>query len=254
MAEVTLPDGSVREVALPVAVRKADSIVVSWLVSLDDAQRVLRDHHPAAAEHLEPVPMARGRTMVAMPFVRYVDGDLGAYNELGLAFVVRAIGGDPKDVGSYIAHLPVDGAFTCAAGRQLWGFPKRVADELVIEREGSGGRVHLESGDGSMVDALLGRGLLPLPARSMDTTTYAACDGTLLETAFTMRTEGLRLRPGGQPLRVEGDGPLARDAIALGLDRRRPVSTLWVAALTGEFAASSPVGEPASDTAAPTPA
>jgi hypothetical protein len=250
MAEVTLPDGSVREVALPVAVRRADSMVVSWLVSLDAARRVLQTSHPAAAAHLEPVPMLGGRTMVAMPFVRYVDGDLGAYNELGLAFVVRRIGGDPKDVGSYIAHLPVDGEFTCAAGRQLWGFPKMVADELVIERDGRGGRVHLESGDGTMVDALLGRGLVPLPARTMDTTTYAACDGTLLETAFTMRTEGLRLRPGGRPLRVEGDGPLARDALALGLDRRRPVSTLWVSALTGEFAASSPVADPVPATTA----
>lgn len=241
MAKVTLPDGSAHEVALPVAVRRADSIVMSWLVSLDDAHDVLRERHPAAAEHLEPVPMARGRTMVAMPFVRYVDGDLGAYNELGLAFVVRRIGGDPKAAGSYIAHLPVDGEFTCAAGRQLWGFPKHVADELVIERDGSRSRVHLESGDGTMVDALPGRGLIPLPARTMDTTTYAACDGTLLETAFSMRTEGLRLRPGGRPLRIEGDGPLARDAIALGVDRRRPVSTLWVDALTGEFAASHPV-------------
>lgn len=236
MPTVTVDAETTRDVALPVEVRRADAVVVTWLVSLDAATRALAGHEVAAP--LEPVPMARGRAMVTMPFVRYLDGDLGSYNETGLAFVVRRRGDD--EVASYIAHLPVDGAFTCAAGRQLWGFPKWVADDLVIERGDRGGRSRLDAGDGSTVEATSGRGLVPLPAREVALTTYAGAEGTLRATPFTMRSAGLRIRPAGTTLRVAGDGPLVSDLRVLGLDRRRPVSTLWVARLTGTFGASRP--------------
>jgi hypothetical protein len=63
----------------------------------------------------------------------------------------------------------------------------------------------------------------------------------LRATPFTMRTAGLRARPGGTTVRAEGDGPMASDLRALGLEGRRPVSTLWVAKLTGTFAAATDV-------------
>jgi len=239
MASVTLLDGSTRDVALPVEVRRADAIVVSWVVDAGVAADVLAGHAPTVGA-LEPVPMLRGRTMVSMPFVRYLDGDLGAYNELGLAFVVRRPGDD--EVASFIAHLPVDGAFTCAAGRQLWGFPKLVADELTIAHGPTGARVRLDTGEGSVVTAEVRPGRLPLPARTMRLTTYAAADGELRATPFTMRSAGLRARPGGTTITAEGDGPLAADLRALGLPGRRPVSTLWVSHLTGTFATAQPVG------------
>ncbi len=237
MPTVTVDDDTTRDVALPVEVRRADAVVVTWLVPLAVGARVLAGH--AVAEALEPVPMARGRAMVTMPFVRYLDGDLGTYNETGLAFVVRRRDDPDHEVASFIAHLPVDGRFTCAAGRQLWGFPKWVADELVIERGDHGGRAHLEAG-GSVVRATMSRGVVPLPSRRVALTTYAGVDGTLLATPFTMRSAGLRLRPAGTVLRVDGDAPLATDLRALGLDSRRPVSTLWVARLTGTFGAARP--------------
>lgn len=238
MATVTLADGSETAVNLPVEVRRADAVVVTWLVPLDVATRVLAGHE--VGEPLEPVPMARGRAMVTMPFVRYLDGDLGAYNEMGLAFVVRLRRDDDREVASFIVHLPVDGEFTCAAGRQLWGFPKWVAPELAIERGDRGAQAHLEAADGSVVRATMGRGLVPLPSREVRLTTYAGVDGELRATPFTMRSAGLRFRPGGTVLRADGDAPLAVDVRALGLDARRPVSTLWVAQLTGTFGASRP--------------
>lgn len=236
MSTVTLLDGSETEVSLPVEVRRADAVVVTWLVPLDVAAGVLGGH--AVADPLEPVPMARGRAMVTMPFVRYLDGDLGAYNETGLAFVVRRRDDTAQEVASFIAHLPVDGEFTCAAGRQLWGFPKWVAPELAIEHRDRGARAHLEAEDGSVVRATMGRGLVPLPAREVRLTTYAGVDGELRATPFTMRSAGLRARPAGTVLRADGDAPLATDLRALGLDVRRPVSTLWVAQLTGTFGAA----------------
>ncbi len=238
MSTVTLLDGSETAVDLPVEVRRADAVVVTWLVPGDVASRVLAHHE--VADPLEPVPMAQGRAMVTMPFVRYLDGDLGAYNEMGLAFVVRRRDDPDREVASFIAHLPVDGELTCAAGRQLWGFPKWVAGDLVIERGERGARIHLEDADGSVVRATAKRGLVPLPSREVRLTSYAGADGTLLATPFTMRTAGLRARPGGTVVRADGDAPLAADIRALGLDTRRPVSTLWVAQLTGTFGAAHP--------------
>ena len=236
MSDVLLPDGQQSSVTLPVEVRRADAVVVTWLVPGDVAASVLAGH--PVADPLEPMPMARGRAMVTMPFVRYLDGDLGAYNETGLAFVVRRRGDD--EVASFIAHLPVDGTFTCAAGRQLWGFPKWVADELSLERTDRGARTHLETGDGSVLRVTSRRGLVPLPAREVALTTYAGVDGTLLATPFTMRSAGLRIRPGGTILRADGDGPMTSDIRALGLDVRRPLTTLWVGDLTGTFGSAVP--------------
>lgn len=238
MSTVTLPDGAETAVDLPVEVRRADAVVVTWLVPQEVAAGVLAGHR--VAEALEPVHMARGRCLVTMPLVRYLDGDLGAYNEAGLAFVVRRRNDEDQQVASFIAHLPVDGAFTCAAGRQLWGFPKWVAEELAIERAATGARVHLESSDGSVVRIASRRGLVPLPSREVSLTTYAGADGTLWATPFTMRSTGLRLRPGGTVVTAEGEAPLVRDIRALGLDTRRPVSTLWVSRLTGRFGAARP--------------
>ncbi|MGI8936713.1 MAG: acetoacetate decarboxylase family protein [Iamia sp.] len=238
MSMVTLLDGSETAVDLPVKVRRADAVVVTWLLPLDVVAGVLA-HHTVAAP-LEPVPMARGRALVTMPFVRYLDGDLGAYNEMGLGFVVRRRDDPDREVASFIAHLPVDGEFTCAAGRQLWGFPKWVASELSIERSRGGARTHFEDADGSEVAAMSKPGLIPLPSREMRLTTYAGADGTLLATPFTMHSAGLRVRPGGTSVRAEGDAPLAADVRALGLDTRRPLSTLWVAQLTGTFGAAHP--------------
>ena len=41
---------------------------------------------------------------------------------------------DPSKAATLIKHLPVNQEFTCAAGREIWGFPKFMADITIAER------------------------------------------------------------------------------------------------------------------------
>jgi acetoacetate decarboxylase len=104
-------------VTLPVRVRDASAGTAAYEVDAAAAAALL----PAAFEVVEAAP---GRAHLAIVVVDYRDNDLGSYLEVGLMLFVRPRAGGPD--GTFIFRLPVDQAFTCQAGRQIWGFPKTV--------------------------------------------------------------------------------------------------------------------------------
>jgi len=72
---------------------------------------------------------------VNLATIDYRDNDLGEYCEVGITlFVAPAAGGG--EAGTFITRLPVNQAFTCAAGQKIWGFPKTVEDIVMEYREG----------------------------------------------------------------------------------------------------------------------
>src|SRR5690606_9415882 len=105
-----------------------------------------------------------GHGICTLVFVDYVDGDLGPYNEFGVCFLVRdheQPGGSALQdlrslvagrAGALIHHLPVDGDFTLAAGRGIWGFPKTLADFEVDHR--SSRKRGTVSADGDLIAEL----------------------------------------------------------------------------------------------------
>src|SRR5690349_7385305 len=80
------------------------------------------------------------RAVVVLMLMHYVDGDLGQYLEYGTNVMVNPPGSSAtgfaalRSAGAFIHHLPVDGAFTCEAGRTIWGYPKVLADFAVDDR------------------------------------------------------------------------------------------------------------------------
>jgi len=76
-----------------------------------------------APNGFEVIESAPGQEL-AIALIDYRDNDLGSYHEIGTILFVRPAGGGPD--GTFITHLPVDQEFTCAAGNQIWGFPKSV--------------------------------------------------------------------------------------------------------------------------------
>jgi hypothetical protein len=164
-----------------------------------------------AGTRLRAARVALGRAFVTLTFVRYEDGDLGAYNEVGVLLFVRGPGG----TGVYVRHLPVDQEFTLAAGIQIWGYPKSLA-EIRIE-EGSREASCTVSYEGAEVLELAVRqGGVPFPQPSLPT--YTLHDGSLRLTRWT--TRGLaRVRLGGAKLTL-GDHPMAGELRGLGLPRR----------------------------------
>ena len=203
-----------REVASPVEIRHATAFTA--MVSVDDGatRRLL------APTGLQPVTWRPGRAACALVFVDYVDGDLGPYNEFGVCFLVNhhrpGAGASGMravlrgEVCAYIHRLPVDGDFTLAAGREIWGFPKTLADFDCRHRSiRPHGAVRADGSD--LVGLRLKRGL-SVPDSSSETTltAYSHLDGTLRATPWTMRAESVRTRPGGARITL-GDHAFAEE-------------------------------------------
>lgn len=220
-----------RQVTMPVEVRTARAATAMFSVPADRAQEVV------AHSGLEVLPHRPGRSLVGIVAVRYVDGDLGPYDELGVCVLVRrhdrpsrrTTAGNLRslvrgDAGVLIHRLPVDGEFTMAAGREIWGFPKTLAD-FDTDLDGSTKRVVLRQDGRLVVDLAVRRGLaLPAPGSRLALTAYSCLDGVTRYTSWEMDPQELRSRPGGAELKV-GDHPMAQELVHLGLPRRATWST-----------------------------
>jgi hypothetical protein len=212
-----------REVTMPVEVRTATAATAMFSVPAERAQAMV-DH-----SGLEVLPYRPGRSVVGLVFVRYVDGDLGPYDELGVCVLVRrhdAVRGSllRGQAGVLIHRLPVDGEFTMAAGREIWGFPKTLG-EFETDLDGPDRHVVLRQDGRLVVDLRVRRGIrLPAPGSRLALTAYSHLDGVTRHTSWAMDPQGIRSRPGGAELRL-GDHPIGRELAALGLPRRAMFST-----------------------------
>ncbi len=220
-----------RTIALPVEVRRAAQWGVQYLVPAAAAQRLV---DPTGLEVTGPLP---GRALVALAVCRYDDTDLDPYHEVALSIVVRAHDaaagpgalGRLREfgsgaIGAYIHRLPVDQPFTCAAGRDIWGFPKWVTTIDIDEpgpgeqRRGCGTTVRLvDDGAHVLTLTMAAGGPVRLPAQAPPS--YSFRDGVLRRTAWETSAEGVSGRPGGATL-VLGDHPMADELRSLGLPRR----------------------------------
>jgi hypothetical protein len=189
-----------REIGMPVEIRSASAFTASYAVSARAAQALI-DYSGLKVLRIGP-----GRAMCTVVFVTYIDGDLGPYNEFGVCFLVRGR-------GVFIHRLPVDGEFTMAAGREIWGFPKELAD---FEVDGTHGVIR-QHGQ-LIVDLQVKPGLkLPSPNAALDA--YSHLEGVTRQTTWQMNPAGVRSRVGGATLSL-GDHPWAQELSALGLPKR----------------------------------
>ena len=76
-----------RTVEMPVVVRDATSCAVTYLVNAKAARRLL------PGDEIELVELLPGRALLNLAVIEYRDNDLGDYNEVSIAFFVRAIWG-----------------------------------------------------------------------------------------------------------------------------------------------------------------
>jgi len=215
-----------RVVTMPVEVRAATAATAMFSVPADRAQSMV-EYSGLEVLHYRP-----GRSVVGLVFVRYVDGDLGPYDELGVCVLVRRHDSHRGDLASLlrgeagvlIHRLPVDGEFTMAAGREIWGFPKTLG-EFDADLDSPDRHVVLRQDGRLVVDLRVRRGLrLPAPGSRLALTAYSHLDGVTRHTSWEMDPEGIRSRPGGAELRL-GDHPIGRELAALGLPHRAMFST-----------------------------
>ncbi|MCH9723119.1 MAG: acetoacetate decarboxylase family protein [Actinomycetia bacterium] len=208
---------------MPVRVRRADVHTAMFSVPAESAQRLI-DY-----SGLEVCRFRPGRAVVTLMLARYIDGDLGGYNEFGTCIMVNPPGSHAHGVralgeaAAFIHHLPVDQSFTLEAGRTIWGFPKIMADFTVRQDRRFGFQV---SEGGSLIADMEFRRGAPIPllgTRKQVLKTYTHAGGTTREVPWEMRNTGVRFRPGGATLRL-GDHPYAEELSSLGLPKRPMVS------------------------------
>ena len=104
----------------------------------------------ARAERLPPTPdgfeplVLGGRGLVVVGWVDYRGGSILRYSELLAAVVGRWSGG----LTVTVTHMWVDSPASRTGGRELWGYPKELAEfELAIDPSGTGRARDVVNGD-----------------------------------------------------------------------------------------------------------
>ena len=163
------------------------------------------------------VPAVRGgRTRV--PFRRLLDGELGGY----------------------VHWLPVTTEASVALGREIWGYPKELADVTVTDGPRGIRTVVRRDGDGDDGDEVV-RLEVPRPRlrsgarRELTLRSYSVTDGELRESEARIRGRIALASPLGTTLAVDSD--LASE---VGL-WRRPLAELYGRRVRAQLTAGAPV-------------
>jgi hypothetical protein len=207
---------------MPVRVRQATQHMAMFSVDADAAQRMI-DYSGLQVCRYRP-----RRAVAVLMLMHYVDSDLGEYYEYGTNIMVNPPGSKAaglralRSAGAFIHHLPVDQSFTLEAGRNIWGYPKVMADFTLRDGKTFGFDVTI---DGRFAVGMDFRPGFPVPAPSKPQAppTYSHLDGVTRETVGVMKPSGVRYRPGGVTVRL-GDHPYAQELAALGLPKRAMLS------------------------------
>ncbi len=217
-----------RPVALPVEVRDATALSAMFLVPTVAARRLL----PHARLH--PLEIWPGRAILVLAAVEYRDNDLGTYNEFAVNLFVHH-GPRPlragvglwqafraHTLGAYIHWLPVTTSFSRDAGRDIWGFPKTVAEIAFRDVDRQRQCAVTENGVPVLTFSVRSGGARRMSEMPQDA--YAVRDGVLFRTPSVMSGTGVGTRLGGAAVTL-GDHPRATELRALGLPRRALLST-----------------------------
>lgn len=229
-----------REVRLPVEVRDATAAVGYYLVSAPAAQRLI------APSGLRVAHVLPGKTFCTIGTMNYKDGDLGTYFEIAITFFVQepgvrmlpiigtALGFARGNIAAYIHRLPVNGEFTCEAGRTIWGFPKVVTDISLTTDDDEETATLRADGEHVLTQSMRIRGARSFPERTQ--ISYSCLDGVLYRTPSTMSGEAIGARFRGARLSL-GTHPIADELRSLGLPKRALFST-YIGKMRGEFFAA----------------
>jgi hypothetical protein len=210
---------------LPILYREGSTLGLIYRV---DPERALACM-PADAP-FEPFLMF-GKALIQLVAFEYRDTTIGPYGEVALAVQVKLRGSSPsllrslidqkgvEEQGSYFLNLPVTTEAACAAGREIWGYPKYVVP-IDTEFSRHGARVE-QRGEFELTLGPSGRLRTPgIPFLLMSVN-----KGRILRT--TVET-GHKLSWGAASaeLRLLGSGPTADNLARLGLEGQKP-TTVW---------------------------
>ena len=225
-----------KHIDLPVRVENASIAGAAW-----------RPPRSAVDAQLEPYGLRSagrgGKGLAMLLCVVYPEQFvLGAYDEVGIGVYAAPMSGTaPGGSGLFVLELPVTGAFTREAGREIWGLPKWLMSSTA-EIGGSRSTMVMIDGGAPVMDATIRTGGIPLPLVPSGGRTWARAEdgplaGRLLHGKTSMRFRGLRLGRGRGTTITWGDHRMADRARALGMDSR-PFATFSAERLSASFGES----------------
>lgn len=232
-----------RTVTMPVEVRDASAGTAIYDVDAAAATALLP--RGGAFEVVESTP---GRAQLVLAAIDYRDNDLGDYLELGVTlFVTPRTGhgngareGIHDEVGTFITRLPVNQAFTCDAGRTIWGFPKSVEDLTLAYKDDAAVMTLRMDGELVLRLTLPRGGDEEMPVTPM--TTYTYVDGVPHATAFSQGGAGSQVLLGGDGVELElGTHAVADELAGLGLGTTVPLLATWTEHMRATFATPVPL-------------
>ena len=210
---------SAGRIALPIQYHDASMFSAMWRVDAKRAAAVV-------PEPLEPW-LLFGKAIAMLCVFDYRKTTIGPYGELGLGVLARPRGTSPswaraaidmrdeRDAALYVTDLPVTTKNARAAGIELWGYPKYVAD---MQLEFAARRSRVVLGNELEVTLHHGGGGLPtpgLPLCTWSTSLQNELVRTVVDTDFTARWGG------SVDVKILDGGPTADTMRALGIDRAK---------------------------------
>lgn len=226
----TISTTSAGDVEMPILYFDCSNLMAMYFISPEKAA-------PFVAKGAYELVLIGGKALVVLAFYEYRKTSIADYNEVGLAIAVKPRGAaasgfpllkmlgplDKNINGFQIVDLPVTTQAACAAGRDIWSYPKFVTGiDFSLKGREFRGAVNNPDGAGAIV-TLSGRLGMGVPAPLLDLVLYSVHDGKTLRTLVNTRGGGILSLPGS--LKVEtasSDHPMARNIVALGLDKQRP--------------------------------
>lgn len=226
---------SAGEVELPILYYDSSCVFALFAADPDGVAATL------AGTGLIPALRIGRRPVVAVGLYEYRDTSIGPYNEVGVGIPVyperyersRSVTGwtqllrrpDRRHQGVYIIDLPVTTLAACAAGSEIWGYPKFVARISFTLGGGHFASVVEDPEDGSTIMEFTGRARPLLPTPAMPLVLYSHNEGTMLRTNVDLRNGMQAHLPGGIRLKVgQSRHRMANNLRELGLDGARPLA------------------------------
>ncbi|WP_261665169.1 acetoacetate decarboxylase family protein [Deinococcus sp. Marseille-Q6407] len=200
--------------ALPTRYTDASCVMATFEVDWDVANELIE------APDLELVRLPNGKAVMNAVFYEYRRLTNGTpYNEAGIALLVNPKGyplpadpeeavtlpSDRRQVGQYIVDLPVTTGPACAAGIDLWGYPKFVTEiPFALDGKNFAGKVLDPEREGEFIISLEGEaGAEQKLPDWQDLVLYSKFEDQLFRaTSDTRSDEGYSAEPGNFVLKT----------------------------------------------------
>lgn len=220
------------EVQMPIMYYDDSIMMALFRVDFYKAQALVAD------QGLQAVRIFGGKALVAMAFYQYRETSIADYNEVGVAIATVPNGTkvpmfpllsmmnalDKAPVGFCVIDLPVTTPAACAAGREIWGYPKFVTPIGFSLKGNDFDGVVTDPATSKDLARLSGKAGIGVPGPLLDLVLYSRHNGNMLRTLVNTRGGAQTCLPGSLRVTVSDDSqhPMAQRLRALGLHNAKP--------------------------------